>query len=136
MNVAGFEEALASSVSIEIEEGLTVRVASIPGLTLLKLEAWGDRGQQTDKAAADICRLLSTYANAGNIDRILDEELDLLEAAGFDLALAGAELLGREVAGITSPAVMDQLRSLPNSVCRLQAASGCALKARPGTALN
>src|SRR5581483_4116541 len=44
MNVAGFEEALASSIPIQIEEGLIVRVASIPGLMLLKLVAWSDRG--------------------------------------------------------------------------------------------
>ena len=39
MNVAGFEEALASSVLIEIEAKLTVPVASVAGLTLLKLAA-------------------------------------------------------------------------------------------------
>lgn len=43
MNVAGFEEAFASSVSMEIEEHLSVRVASLTGLTLLKLVAWSDR---------------------------------------------------------------------------------------------
>src|SRR5712691_6029993 len=37
LNVAGFEEAWASSLPVAVEEGLTVRVASVPGLTLLKL---------------------------------------------------------------------------------------------------
>jgi hypothetical protein len=36
---AGFEEALASSIPIQIEANLIVRVASIPGLMLLKLVA-------------------------------------------------------------------------------------------------
>jgi len=49
MNVAGFEEALASSLSVEIAPDLTVRVSSLPGLTLLKLIAWSDRGRETDK---------------------------------------------------------------------------------------
>ena len=31
MNVAGFEEVLESSIFVEIEKGLTVRVASVPG---------------------------------------------------------------------------------------------------------
>jgi predicted nucleotidyltransferase len=115
MNVAGFEEALESSVPIEIEEGLTVRVASAPGLTLLKLTAWADRGRETNKDAADIYRLLTAYADAGNLDRIYDQELDLLEAVGFDLDLAGAELLGRDVAGIGSSQVMDQIRTLVTS---------------------
>jgi predicted nucleotidyltransferase len=51
MNVAGFEEAFASSIPTQIEENLIVRVASIPGLTLLKLVAWSDRRRETDKDA-------------------------------------------------------------------------------------
>jgi predicted nucleotidyltransferase len=91
MNVAGFEEALASSVSMEMEENLTVRVASLPGLTLLKLVAWAHRGRETNKDAADLHRLLTSYADAGNTDRLYDHEMDLLEALGFDMELAGAE---------------------------------------------
>ncbi|HME07216.1 MAG TPA: nucleotidyl transferase AbiEii/AbiGii toxin family protein [Bryobacteraceae bacterium] len=112
MNVAGFEEAFQSSVLIEMAEGLDVHVASIPGLTLLKLNAWADRGRQSNKDAADIYRLLTTYADAGNTDRLYDQELDLLEAAGFDMELAGAELLGRDVAHISSPLGIDRVRSL------------------------
>jgi predicted nucleotidyltransferase len=58
LNVAGFEEAWASSLPVAFEEGLTVRVASVPGLTLLKLIAWADRGAQNNKDAADLYRLL------------------------------------------------------------------------------
>jgi len=42
MNVAGFEEASDSSIPVQIEENLIVRVASIPGLMILKLVAWSD----------------------------------------------------------------------------------------------
>lgn len=51
MNVAGFEEASDSSIPVQIEENLIVRVASIPGLMLLKLVPWSDRGRETDKDA-------------------------------------------------------------------------------------
>ena len=81
MNVAGFEEALASSVLIEIEAKLTVHVASVAGLTLLKLAAWVDRGRESNKDAADLYRLLTSYADAGNADRLYETELDLLKAA-------------------------------------------------------
>jgi predicted nucleotidyltransferase len=70
MNVSGFEEALDSSIPIRVEEDLIVRVASIPGLMLLKLVAWSDRGRETDKDAADIYRLLTAYADAGNTERL------------------------------------------------------------------
>jgi predicted nucleotidyltransferase len=120
MNVAGFEEALASSVSIEIDENLKVQVASLPGLTLLKLVAWSDRGRETNKDAADLYRLLTAYADAGNTDRLYDHESDLLEAVGFDMELAGAELLGRDVASACSAAPLDQIRFLMKSERELE----------------
>lgn len=97
-NVAGFEEAWESSIPVEIEGGLTVRVASVPGLTVLKLIAWADHGGENNKDATDLHGLLKTYADAGNIDRLYEEESDLLESVGFDLELAGAWLLGRDCA--------------------------------------
>jgi predicted nucleotidyltransferase len=112
MNVAGFEEALASSIPIQIEENLIVRVASIPGLMILKLVAWSDRGSETEKDAADIYRLLTAYADAGNTDRLYEHEMDLLEAVGFDMELAGAELLGRDVAHLCSPSALALIRSI------------------------
>ena len=54
LNVAGFEEAWVSSIPVNVEEGLTVRVASVPGLTLLKLVAWADRRLESNKDAADL----------------------------------------------------------------------------------
>lgn len=106
------QEALASSVLMEMDADLPVRVAAIPGLTLLKLTAWADRGRENNKDAADLYRLLTAYADAGNIDRIYDHELDLLEAVEYNMELAGAELLGRDVASIGSSHAMDQVRSL------------------------
>lgn len=102
----------ASSVLIEIEANLTVHVASVAGLTLLKLAAWMDRGRESNKDAADLYRLLTTYADAGNTDRLYDTELDLLEAAEFDMRLAGAELLGRDVAAICDVEILHQVQSV------------------------
>ena len=115
MNVAGFEEALDSSVQIQIEENLIVRVASIPGLMLLKLVAWSNRGREVDNDAADIYRLLTTYADAGNIDRLYGQEMDLLEAVGFDMQLGGAVLLGRDVAHRCAPRAITLIRSVLKS---------------------
>jgi predicted nucleotidyltransferase len=120
MNVAGFEEALASSVFVEVDRDLTLRVASIPGLTLLKLVAWLDRSRETDKDAADLYRLLASYSDAGNVDRLYDHEMDLLEALGFDLELAGAEMLGRDVARVCSREALEQVRSLIKSERELE----------------
>ena len=110
-NVAGFEEAWASSLPVAVEEGFIVRVASVPGLTLLKLIAWADRRVQNNKDAADLYRLLTTYQDAGNFDRLYDQESALLEAVAFDLELAGAELLGRDVARICPPPMLELARA-------------------------
>jgi predicted nucleotidyltransferase len=115
MNVAGFEEALRSSTALEIAPGFVVRVASLTGMSLLKLVAWSDRGRETDKDAVDLYRLMTSYADAGNTDRIYDTEMDLLEAAGYDMELAGAELLGRDVRGLATPRMLEQIRLLLKS---------------------
>jgi predicted nucleotidyltransferase len=120
VNVAGFEDAFTSSEAVTLDEHLTVRVASLPGLTLLKLLAWSDRGRETNKDAADLYRLLTAYAAAGNMDRLYESELDLLESVGFDVEVAGAELLGRDVARLGSPIALEQIRFLLASPVTLE----------------
>jgi len=60
-------------------------------------------------------RLLTTYSDAGNFERLYDEELALLEAVEFDLELAGATLLGRDVARICSASTSERARALLSS---------------------
>lgn len=115
MNVAGFEEALASALAIELEPGLVISVASLPGLAILKLIAWADRHLENNKDAADLYKILVTYDRAGNENRIYDQELELLESVGYDLTLAGAQLLGRDTARISDSAAAGQIGNLLNS---------------------
>jgi predicted nucleotidyltransferase len=96
MSVMGYAEALASALDVETGNGLVIRVVSIPALAALKLLAWDDRGLQDNKDAQDLLFLLQHYHEAGNDDRMYEEALELLEAAGFDLPLAGASLLGHD----------------------------------------
>lgn len=100
MNVAGFEETLEAALSIELEPGLVISVASVPGLAILKILEWGDRHVVNNKDAADLYKILTTFDSAGNQDRLFDQEIELLEAVGHDLTLAGAQLLGRDAARI------------------------------------
>jgi len=95
MNVAGFREALESAIPVRIESDLSIPVASLPGLIILKLFAWLDRKHE-NRDAPDILRILSDYIDAGNEERLYEEELPLLEVAGFDVSIAGAYLLGRD----------------------------------------
>lgn len=96
MNVTAYTEALASALEVKVSDNLTVRVVSIPALAALKLLAWNDRGLQDHKDADDLFFLLRHYHDAGNNDRLYGDAYPLLEACGFDLALASAALLGHD----------------------------------------
>ena len=96
MNVTGYAEALASALDVDTGNGLVIRVVSIPALAALKLLAWNERGLQDNKDAEDLLFLLQHYHEASNGDRMYEEAYGLLEAAGFDLRLAGGTLLGRD----------------------------------------
>ncbi len=121
LNVAGFEEALGAALHIELEPGLVIPVASLPGLAILKIVAWADRHQVNNKDAADLYRLISTYDSTGTQDRLFDQEIDLLETVGFDLTLAGAQLLGRDAARIADSVATGQIVEVLNSAARRDA---------------
>ena len=59
MNVTGYEDALAAAISVTAEEDLIVRVASLPGLALLKFFAWADRHNATPQDAQDLVILFA-----------------------------------------------------------------------------
>lgn len=100
MNVTGFEEALAHAELVRISDELTVPVASLPGLALLKLFAWLDRRHETSLDAVDLMLLMRHYGDAGNADRLYGAEKELLAAVDFDIERAGATLLGQDVRAV------------------------------------
>jgi predicted nucleotidyltransferase len=115
MNVAGLAEALATAAAVTLPGGVSIDVASLPALTLLKIWAWMDRRHVAPgKDASDIWTLLRHYAEAGNQDRLYGEEGEALAARAFDLELAGAWLLGKDARQVLahSPDPRGSLESL------------------------
>lgn len=115
MNVAGYSDALAAAVTVEVSPGINMAVASLPGIAILKLFAWADRGRENPKDAIDLVSLLRGYHEAGNESRIYEEEsasLAALEAAGYDIELAGAWLLGNDAAAMVSAQTNKDLTAL------------------------
>ncbi|OGB21790.1 MAG: hypothetical protein A3I66_15135 [Burkholderiales bacterium RIFCSPLOWO2_02_FULL_57_36] len=92
----GASEAFDASMLAELPEGVTVRVASIPALALLKAIAWQDR--RSGKDAGDLLFYLRSYMDCDNIDRAARDHGDLFIAADYDHEAAGAQLLGRDIA--------------------------------------
>src|ERR1700730_13223045 len=114
MRVAGFSEAMESSVPVRLAGDLVVRVVSIPALLVLKLFAWLDRKQEK-RDAPDIHTLLKEYGDAGNEDRLYGEALNILEAEGYDVEIAGARLLGGDTAVVVSADRRGRVRDILES---------------------
>jgi predicted nucleotidyltransferase len=107
INVAAFSDVFENSLRVQVRPDLIIPVASLPGLIVLKLFAWLDRHEGRD--VQDIRRLIETYTDAGNVNRLYEEEADELERVDFDTILAGAFLLGKDAQRITDENVRTRL---------------------------
>ena len=114
MTVSGFEEALGSAQLVELQQGLQIKVASLPGLAILKLFAWGDRHLRDRKDAVDFLTLMRSYGEAGNFDRMTDPEqaLDRYITLEGNEEKTGAWLLGLDCGRISNAETVDGLRGL------------------------
>jgi predicted nucleotidyltransferase len=113
MNVAGYSDALAAAVTVEVGPGIDMAIASLPGIATLKLFAWEDRGQENPKDAIDLASLLRSYHEAGNQNRIYEESASAaLIAVEYDVELTGAWLLGKDVALMASAQTNRDLKEL------------------------
>jgi predicted nucleotidyltransferase len=130
MNVAGYAEALEHAIQVDVAGGLIVNVVSIPGLAALKILAWNDRGLEDNKDAQDFLFLLRHYHEAGNIDRVYEDRLSVLESFGYQIDLAGAVLLGHDTGLILEQATQEAVLAVlehPGKRDRLAVHMGRAL---------
>lgn len=105
MTVRGLSEALACAS----ERASAVPVAPLPLLATLKIIAFAERGNATDKDLRDLYFILTNYARCGNEDRIFDELSDEL-VAGLPYDQAGPLLLGRDLAQRVKPETLARVR--------------------------
>lgn len=96
MNLNGFAEAFENSISLQIEDDFSVKIASLPGLALLKFIAFNDRPYERKRDVQDIWFIAQNYLEAGNDDRLYIEHADLLDD-DFDYRTCGARILGRDI---------------------------------------
>lgn len=117
MNVAAFADAYASAPSVLINQSLTLKVASIPGLVLLKFLAWIDRRHAKD--AQDLLRLIETYGETAAEERLYSDEMDLMDSVDYDLEMAGTRLLARDCQALANQATNDAILKLMNDAAQL-----------------
>jgi predicted nucleotidyltransferase len=99
MDVFGFSEAQATAVRVDLPEGVQAAVVSLPALAWLKIVCWQDRHRRSPgKDAQDLQLILNHYLDAGNEPRLWDEFLPWTQEDSFDYLLAGARMLGHDIA--------------------------------------
>ncbi|MGE5622034.1 MAG: nucleotidyl transferase AbiEii/AbiGii toxin family protein, partial [Bacillota bacterium] len=103
MTVLGFDEAYKNTLKAKLPGGAEISVISLPALALLKLFAWNERHVLAPrKDAHDFALIARNYIDAGNQDRLYEEFSHLLDEADFDYGVAGARMLGCDIARIAS----------------------------------
>lgn len=101
---------MAASIQVQVSPTFTVPVVSLAALAILKIFAWQDR-KTTDKDALDLYRAISTYADAGNEDRLYDPDSPHMEKFDYDPEFAGAALAGEDSRLLSSAATATKLRA-------------------------
>lgn len=112
MSVIGFDEAYSAALLVE-DRGLQFKVASLPGIALLKLIAWDEKGQARNKDATDFYAILDRYQMI-NADRLWDDYVPN-DIYGYDIARCCSFLLGFDIKNILSDPARDVLARIQSS---------------------
>jgi predicted nucleotidyltransferase len=99
MSVVGFTKVANTALDVSIDNEFTVKVASLPGIFILKLAAFNDRKLKTNKDADDLAFIIENYLTI-NEERAALEHFDIYEKDNFNIYIAGATLLGRDIKSI------------------------------------
>lgn len=95
----GFPEAQEKTYSVEIDD-LTIDVASLAGIFILKLFAWTDRNLESNSDADDMGFIIYNYLSIHE-DRAIEDHYDEIYLdEEYTTNSAGAKLLGIDIAGI------------------------------------
>jgi predicted nucleotidyltransferase len=114
MSMVGFEEAYEYSITFRLSSDpeLDIKLASLPGLAIMKLISWKERYPNRKRDAEDLLFIMNKYEEAGNTERLYDEDLSLLQEENFDTKMAGTRLLGRDMAKISDPRTVQIVKGI------------------------
>lgn len=108
MSVLGFDEALSHAITTNIDD-LEIQVIDIPSFVVLKVFAWGDRGESTNKDLEDIEFILSKYEED---DRVYNELVEELSSGDVDFSDANIYLLGQDICRMLQDKTLIELNKL------------------------
>lgn len=109
--MTGLAEAVAHPTRVKVAEDLTVPVASIEAQAVLKILAWSDRREGTQKDALDVGQILSASSRGLFADHAWEDD-GAISACDGDIIMMGPFRLGRDSCGLLSPAAADRVRAV------------------------
>ncbi len=136
MNVAGFMEVSAGGINIQ-SDATEFRTASIPGICIMKLLTWQDRGFQDNRDGKDLGFILSNYVKMKFEDLYILHE-DLMEDENFDRVVTTARIMGRDIFDLlkANPFALEQIKSILCKETEDEDYSRLALSLKDGGAIQ
>lgn len=98
MNLAGLRLALENGVAFEVERGLSIRVAPVAVIAVLKMISYLDRPAHRERDLHDLAYILENHVSPDDERRFAPEVLD----AGLEFEHASAYLLGYDLRRIVN----------------------------------
>ncbi|MEZ4698537.1 MAG: hypothetical protein R2832_19120 [Rhodothermales bacterium] len=105
MTTLGFPEAYAAAIGLVVDDGPELRVASLPGVVILKLVAWSEAPQRRTQDPVDICVILMSYDRVVG-ERLFTDHVDLLDNDEFDYRIAASRICGRDAAKVVRNGIL------------------------------
>ncbi|AZI26461.1 hypothetical protein EA772_14355 [Pedobacter sp. G11] len=97
INVAGFMEINEQCITVATKDNsLSFKVASLPGIAMMKIFAWKDRKHESNKDGMDIGFIINHYVDVKE-DELYEQHDDIVAAEDFKLINASARILGRDI---------------------------------------
>lgn len=111
MSLLGYREAYDRAITIQYSDSGFVRVVDLPDLALLKIITWNERRTQGQprKDAQDLSLVLRHYLDAGHLDDLYEQHIDIVESDDFDYVNASARMLGRVAGKEASDALKEKV---------------------------
>ena len=111
MSVRCFEDVMAHSIDIKVDDDISFKIAPICGQFIIKLDTWNDRHSRTNKDAEDMTIFIKSYWSIHQNDLDFEnlEELDLDDQD--DTIIMGVKLLAYDVSKLLS---LNHLRFFAN----------------------
>ncbi len=112
MNVAGLVEVSEGSIDIQTDT-ITFRAASLPGICIMKLLAWHDRGFRDNRDGKDLGFILNNYIEMKYEDLYTLHE-DLMTDENFDRVITIARVMGRDIYDLlkSNPVALTQVKAI------------------------